>query len=216
MAARFPCAGLYGINREEDRGPDLEQALERAVRGGLAVFQYRRKAADATAEREVEAARLLQICRRFGIPMIVNDDADLAVRLGADGVHLGRDDASVSSARAKLGAHAVIGVSCYDSVPRALAAEREGADYVAFGRFFPSRSKPLATPAHLETLTEAQRRIKLPIVAIGGITPENGGRLLDAGAGLLAAIDAVFGAGDPSIAAAAFRPLFNRHGGFDP
>lgn len=208
VAGRFPSSGLYAINREQDFGPGLEQALIRAARGGVAVFQYRRKIGPSGIGRETEAAGLLEICRRFGIPMIVNDDAALARQLGADGVHLGREDGSPQEARAVLGQDAVIGVSCYDSVPRALEAERAGADYVAFGRFFPSRTKPLASSARLETLTEARRLLTVPIVAIGGITPENGASLLEAGADLLAVVDALFGAPDPGIAAAAFRLLF--------
>jgi thiamine-phosphate pyrophosphorylase len=169
------------------------------------VVQYRRKAA---SDREGEAANVLAICRRSGVPLIINDDVQLAARIGADGVHLGKDDCPLDEARTRLGPDAIIGVSCYDSVEAAVLAQRQGAGYVAFGRFFPSRTKPRAPLAHLETLHEARRLISVPIVAIGGITPENGAQLLAAGAHLLAVIDAVFGAPDPEAAAAAFRGLF--------
>ncbi len=214
MVRRFPRSGLYGINRDQDTGDPLAQALEKAICGGLVVFQYRRKSAPSeTYERE--AARLLDICRRSGIPMIVNDDVTLASRLGADGVHLGRDDGSPLAARQALGPNAIIGVSCYDSVARAQAAERKGADYVAFGRFFTSRTKPLATPADPATLTRARRLLRIPIVAIGGITPENGAVLLRAGADVLAVVDAVFGAADPEDAVHAFDFLFTPSGRHD-
>lgn len=204
---RFPRRGLYAINRDQDAGEALEQVLLRAIQGGgVAVFQYRRKSVSKGGERE--AASLLAHCRRQGIPLIVNDDVELAGRIGADGVHLGRDDVSVTDARAALGRDAIVGVSCYNSVARAQSAERAGADYVAFGRFFPSRTKPLATPADPGVLTEAKRVLAIPIVAIGGITLENGASLLEAGADVLAVVDAVFGAADPESAVRAFAELF--------
>lgn len=211
MVRRFPRSGVYGINRDQDAGEVLEHALQQAIRGGLAVFQYRRKSASLAAH-EGEAARLLRRCRKCGIPFIVNDDVELARRIGADGVHIGREDSSLVAARQVLGPNVIIGVSCYDSVSRAQAAERDGADYVAFGRFFPSRTKPLAAPADPGTLTEARRLLRIPVVAIGGITPENGAALLRAGAEVLAVVDAVFGATDPEHAVRAFNALFSDGG----
>jgi thiamine-phosphate pyrophosphorylase len=202
----FPPLGLYAITREGY--PDaaaLAEAVAAAIRGGAAVVQYRAKSA---ADPVAEAERLLAVCRAGGVPLVINDDVELAGRIGADGVHLGKDDPDLEEARRILGPDAIIGVSCYDSVERAVQAEAAGAGYVAFGRFFPSRTKPGAPCARLETLVEAKRRLSVPIVAIGGITPENGGPLLEAGAGLLAVIDGVFGAGDPERAARRFAPLF--------
>jgi thiamine-phosphate pyrophosphorylase len=200
----FPTRGLYAITREGY--PDaaaLAEAVAAAIRGGAAVAQYRAKSA---ADPLAEAERLLAVCRAGGVPLIINDDVELAGRIGADGVHLGKDDPDLEKARRILGPDAIIGVSCYDSVERAVQAEAAGAGYVAFGRFFPSRTKPGAPCARLETLAGAKRRLSVPIVAIGGITPENGGPLLEAGAGLLAVIDGVFGAGDPERAARRFAP----------
>jgi thiamine-phosphate pyrophosphorylase len=200
----FPTRGLYAITREGY--PDaaaLAEAVAAAIRGGAAVAQYRAKSA---ADPLAEAERLLAVCRAGGVPLIINDDVELAGRIGADGVHLGKDDPNLEKARRILGPDAIIGVSCYDSVERAVQAEAAGAGYVAFGRFFPSRTKPGAPCARLETLAGAKRRLSVPIVAIGGITPENGGPLLEAGAGLLAVIDGVFGAGDPERAARRFAP----------
>ncbi|WP_045223388.1 thiamine phosphate synthase [Methyloterricola oryzae] len=204
----FPEQGLYAITPEDLSAIDaLLNAVSSAIAGGAAVIQYRCKNA---AERRAGASPLLELCRKAGVPLIINDDVELAAQIGADGVHLGKDDGDIALSRRALGQHAIIGVSCYDSLERAMAAEQSGADYVAFGRFFPSRSKPHAPCAKPETLTEARRHIHLPIVAIGGITAANGANLLHAGAGLLAVIDGVFGSGDPKMAAARFQPLFRR------
>jgi len=205
----FPSSGLYAITAESSSTPDqLAQAVKAALRGGAKVIQYRAKSAH---DRLAEARLLLIECRAFEVPLIINDDVELAFEIGAEGVHLGRDDGSIQAARARLGTGAIIGVSCYDSVDRALEAEREGASYVAFGRFFPSASKPDAPCARLQTLTEAKRKMSLPIVAIGGIVPGNGRCLIEAGADVLAVIDGVFGGGDPERAASAFKPLFQSH-----
>jgi thiamine-phosphate pyrophosphorylase len=139
---------------------------------------------------------------------IVNDDLDLAAAVGADGVHLGRDDAHPRRARHRLGRRALIGISCYNQLERAREAQALGADYAAFGRFFPSHTKPSAVQADPELLRRARREIDLPLVAIGGITPENAGFLLDAGADMLAVVDGVFGADDVRAAARSFTELF--------
>jgi thiamine-phosphate pyrophosphorylase len=192
----FPLSGLFAITAEHHSSPE---ELAKAV------IQYRAK---SSTDRIAEARLLLAECRAARVPLIINDDVELALAVGADGVHLGRDDETIVDARARLGKEAIIGVSCYDSVERALEAERQGASYVAFGRFFPSKSKPQAPCARQETLAEAKRKLTIPIVAIGGITPENGRALMETGADLLAVIDGVFGVCDPERAAAEFLPLF--------
>jgi thiamine-phosphate pyrophosphorylase len=208
LSSSFPPQGLYAITSERYRNTEqLAAAVAAAVRGGARVVQYRAKAA---ADPVGAAERLLATCRAARVPLIVNDDVALARRIGADGVHLGRDDTPLAEARRVLGSGAIIGVSCYDSVERAARAEGEGADYVAFGRFFPSKTKPGAPCARLETLGLAKERLRVPIVAIGGITAENGGILLEAGADLLAVIDGVFGGNDPEGAALEFQALFSR------
>ena len=164
------------------------------------MIQYRNKGPAASADID-EVVSLAALCRRQGIPLIVNDDVELAATVGAAGVHLGRDDASPQTARVRLGADAIIGVSCYNDLQRARQARQAGADYVAFGRFYPSRSKPEAVPADPGLLTRAATELAIPAVAIGGITPANGPALLAAGASLLAAIHGVFG--QPDIEAAA-------------
>ena len=202
----IPAWGLYAITREGYPDmPGLVDAVSAAIRGGAAIVQYRAKnPLDAWAE----ASALLEVCHAAGVPFIVNDDVGLAAGIGADGVHLGRHDVALAEARERLGADAIIGVSCYDSVECAVQAEALGASYVAFGRFFSSHTKPDAPCAYLQTLTEARKRVGLPIVAIGGITARNGGALVSAGADLLAVIDGVFGAADPESAAREFRSLW--------
>ena len=151
--------------------------------------------------------RLRSACRESDVAFIVNDDPGLARELDADGVHLGEDDASVDDARRLLGDAAIIGVSCYDDLARARRLASEGADYLAFGAFFPSPTKPHARRASLQLLRDSGA-LGLPRVAIGGITPENGGPLVAAGADLLAVISGVFDAADPAAAARAYLSCF--------
>ncbi len=152
---------------------------------------------------------LLAICRRFGVPMIVNDDVELAATIGADGVHLGEHDGDVGAARTRLGPSAIIGVSCYDSLDRARQLAGAGADYLAFGAFFPSPTKPLARPAGTDLLRDA-KVLGLPLVAIGGITPDNAQPLIEAGADFVAAISGVFANADPCAAARRYANLFTK------
>jgi thiamine-phosphate pyrophosphorylase len=182
--------------------------VEQAIAGGARMVQFRDKSSDAH-ERLRAARALLSVCHAAGVPLIINDDLDLAQKIGADGVHLGRDDADPSEARARLGPRAIVGVSCYDRFERAVDAQESGADYAAFGRFFPSTTKPLAVQATPGLLRRARPRLTVPLVAIGGITPENGRSLVRAGADMLAAVDAVFGQRDIRAAAAAFTRLFS-------
>jgi thiamine-phosphate pyrophosphorylase len=169
--------------------------------------QYRDKSTDV-ARRHEQASELVTLCHQFGVPLIVNDDLRLADLCGADGVHLGRDDGSVREARIILGRDRLIGASCYQSLALAEAAQTAGADYVAFGSFFASTTKPAAERAELALLTEASSRIQIPIVAIGGITHLNASQLLDAGADSIAVLSALFTAADIRAAAHAFNQLF--------
>lgn len=205
--SRRPLRGLYLITPDE---PDTDRLLARVrpVLGEAAVLQYRNKAADAAlAFRQADV--LATLCRERGVPLIVNDDAALAEAVGAAGVHLGEHDGDPDAVRARLGAQAIVGVSCYDSLSRARDAAQAGASYLAFGAFFPSTTKPNARRATPDLLRDSAA-LGLPRVAIGGITPDNGGALVEAGAELLAAIAAVFDAPDPVAAARAFRACFDR------
>jgi len=203
---RLPARGLYAIT--DGPRPDLYSAVESALNGGAAILQYRDKSGESE-RRHAEAASLLAACRRFGVPLIVNDDVDLAAAIGADGVHLGEHDGGIDAARTRLGAAAIIGVSCYDSLDRARQLAAAGADYLAFGAFFPSPTKPLARRADAGLLRDA-KSLGLPLVAIGGITPDNAQPLIEAGADFVAAISGVFAAADPSAAARRYANLFTK------
>lgn len=204
----LPERGLYAITDSAlHTGDALEWAVERAIAGGASMIQYRDKCDDAR-RRHAEAARLVRLCRRHRVPMIVNDDVELALEADADGVHLGRDDAELADARTRLGGDFIIGVSCYDDAERAVLAERSGADYVAFGAMFPSATKPGASRASIATIRMARERIRVPIAAIGGITPVNGASLLSAGVDMLAVVRGVFGHEDPAEAASRYIRLF--------
>jgi thiamine-phosphate pyrophosphorylase len=181
--------------------------VEEAIVGGARLIQYRNKGRDAAA-RLADARGLLAVCRKHGIPLIINDDLELATAVGADGIHLGRDDPDPRQARQRLGPDAIIGVSCYNELERARRAQHAGADYAAFGSFFASATKPRAVPAAPELLRRARRELSLPLVAIGGITPENGGPLIAAGADMLAVVEGVFGQPDIRAAALAYNRLF--------
>ncbi|MCK7575446.1 MAG: thiamine phosphate synthase [Chromatiales bacterium] len=205
---KTPLQGLYAITPDAPLPiATLVEQVGAAIAGGARVIQYRDKT-HPPDERRRRAAALLVHCRAAGVPLIVNDDLDLAVELGADGVHLGRDDPDPRAARKRFGETAIIGVSCYDQLALAEAAADAGADYVAFGSFFPSTTKPKAVRPDPGLLTEARRRVALPLVAIGGITPHNGGPLIAAGADMLAVVTGVFAQADITAAARAYTNLF--------
>lgn len=204
----IPRRGLYAITRAGPHSPGaLEAEVALALEGGAVAIQYRVKSDDPARRRDA-ASKLKALCGAHAVPLIVNDDIELAASVGADGVHLGRDDPALDAARNRLGPDAIIGVSCYASLERAIEAERAGADYVAFGRFFPSATKPGAPPCSLSVLEAARDRLSVPVAAIGGITADNGAALVDAGADLLAVIEAVFGQADVRAAAARIAGLF--------
>ena len=202
---RFPARGLYAITQTDNKsGDSIINDVISAIKGGAVLVQYRDK---NPLDAVFLASELVKICHQYQVPLIINDDIELAARVGADGVHIGKEDGAIAQARRRLGADAIIGVSCYNFVEQALDAQNQGATYVAFGRFFPSTSKPLAAPAHIETLRQAKRLLKLPIVAIGGILPENGAPLLAAGADFLAVIGGLFES-QPEQSARAYQALF--------
>lgn len=201
--------GLYAITEDRPLGPErLAARVELAISGGARIIQYRDKSTDAM-RRLAEASAIVAACRRHSALAIINDDVDLAVAVAADGVHLGRDDVTIAQARTRLPTGGIIGVSCYNRFERAQSAAREGADYVAFGSFFPSPTKPKAVRADPELLRRAHRELRLPTVAIGGISPENGAALVRAGADMLAVVSAVFAAPDIAAAANAFTTCFD-------
>jgi thiamine-phosphate pyrophosphorylase len=181
--------------------------VEAALQGGAAVLQYRNKTASSALRKE-QAAALLPLCRKYGVPFIINDDAELCRELDADGVHLGSEDDEISATRALMGADKIIGASCYDRLDLAVQAEAHGADYIAFGACFESGTKPAAVRAPLQLFSQARRAVSLPIVAIGGITAKNTALAIAAGADSVAVINAIFATPDVRQAAQRISNLF--------
>jgi thiamine-phosphate pyrophosphorylase len=204
-------SGLYAITDDSLLHGRLDAAVEAALQGGCRIIQYRSKLADVTRQQE-EAVTLLRLCKRYGALLLINDNVELARSTGAHGVHLGQDDMPITEARALLGKGAVIGITCHNSLPLALQAERDGADYVAFGRFFPSGTKASAPPADLQILEDARNTLRIPLVAIGGITLDNAPAILEAGADMLAVVGDVFNAADITNRVRAYCELFKNKG----
>ncbi len=198
--------GLYAITPDEADTAELLRKVRLALLGGARVLQYRNKTAGAALCLE-QAGALRELTHEFSVPLIINDDAMLAQQVAADGVHLGGDDGSITEARILLGQGKFIGVSCYNRIALARAAVQQGADYVAFGSFFASMVKPDAVVASPDLLRQARRETAIPLVAIGGITLQNGAQLLESGADALAVISAIFGAADIQGAARGFSVL---------
>lgn len=199
--------GLYAITPDTLGWDALYERVREALLGGAQVLQYRRKGT-TPGDSLAEARALAELCRAAGRVFIVNDDPVLAAESGAHGVHLGRDDGAVAAARRVGGSGFLVGVSCYDELDRARRAADDGADYVAFGSFFPSRVKPGAVRPPVDLLTRAKTAVDLPVVAIGGITTQNAGTLIEAGADALAVISDLFEAGDVRAQAERFVRLF--------
>lgn len=202
-------SGLYAVTPDIADTRELLAKVEAALAGGARLLQYRNKAA-SPALRLVQGRALLALCRVYQVPLIINDHLELALALDADGLHLGMEDGSLSEARVGLGPAKILGASCYDRIENALEAGHLGADYVAFGSFFPSNVKPGAVRPPFALLKEAKQRLSLPVVAIGGVTLESAPQLISAGADGVAVISALFAAGDVKLAAQRLSALFSR------
>ena len=201
--------GLYAITPETGDTAQLLRDVEAALRGGASMLQYRAKKIAPNLKAN-QAQALQSLCKRYRVPLIINDDTTLAASLSASGVHLGSRDMPIGEAHQSLVSGMLVGVSCYDQLDLAVEAEKNGADYVAFGSFFPSTTKPKAVRASLDLLREAKREISCPMVAIGGITLENAPLLIEAGADAVAVISALFDAPDIEATARDFASLFRR------
>ena len=209
--AHAPLRGLYALTPDDNLLPRLSALVESALKGGVKWVQYRNKTAPPPLKR-AQAAELLRICHAHGAKLIINDDVWLAVEVGADGAHLGRDDipgGGIATARDALGAKRILGISCYDDLARAEIAVDAGADYIAVGSVFASATKPQATRASLDVVAEAKQRFKVPVVAIGGITTKNAPQVLAAGADMVAVMSDLFDAMDIKSQAERFQKLFN-------
>jgi thiamine-phosphate pyrophosphorylase len=188
-------------------GDKLFSAVKAALEGGCKLVQYRDKSSDQ-ARRLSEAKTLRSLCTRYDAKLLINDDVALAQEAGAHGVHLGQGDTKAAAARIILGSNAIIGVTCHDSLALAQQALKDSANYIAFGRFFPSSTKPDARPAPISLISEARAQFgQTPIVVIGGITLANGRQLLDAGADMLAVCHSLFAADDVTAQAKKFIEL---------
>jgi thiamine-phosphate pyrophosphorylase len=202
-----PVSGLYAVTPELTDSIALVGKVDAALRGGARVIQYRNKSIEDSLRRS-QAGEIARLCRIWNALFIVNDSVELAREVDADGVHLGKEDGDVIVARAVLGPGKLVGVSCYNEMARARAAVSQGADYVAFGSFFSSATKPLALRAGKELLRIAASEIALPIVAIGGISEDNAAGLIAAGADAVAVVSALFDALDVEAQARRFVRLF--------
>jgi len=199
--------GLYAITPDGLRGRELLDRTEAALRGGARLLQYRDKSADQN-RRLADARALRELCMDHDALLIINDDVELCRASGAQGVHLGEDDTALEEARAHLGADIIIGISCYNDLARAHRAAAAGADYLAFGAVFPSSTKPGARKAGLELLRRARGELSLPLVAIGGITPENAPSVIETGVDMVAMIQGLFAQADIAEAARAIAQQF--------
>ncbi|MEH6649159.1 MAG: thiamine phosphate synthase [Motiliproteus sp.] len=201
--------GLYAIT-DQTLTPDssLIAQVESALKGGANVIQYRDKS-DDQPKRLQQAKALVELCQRYQRPLLINDDPQLALEAGAAGVHLGQGDTTLAQARNLLGNEAIIGITCHDSLTLAQQAQQQGADYVAFGAFFTSRSKPDANPAPLALLQQASNQLDIPIVAIGGICVDNAAQVISQGADMTAVIADLFSADDIEHQARRLTSLFD-------
>ena len=210
-------SGLYAITDDNLLANRLLPAVEAALAGGCRIVQYRHKQTDRLLQTDrsrllAEANALLVLCNQSGAKLLINANVELAYAVRAHGVHLGQNDMPIAEARALLGHDAIIGITCHDSLELALAAQAAGADYVAFGRFFSSSTKPSAPPADLSVLHEARQQLQIPVVAIGGITLDNAPSVIATGADMLAVLGDLFGAADITGRARAYCELFKNKG----
>ena len=200
--------GLYAIT-DENLIPEkhFNQIVESALQGGAKIIQYRDKSNDQ--EKRLHQATILQsLCKKYKSLCIINDDIELAKEINADGVHLGKDDNSIAEARKVLGNDAIIGVSCYNDLNLAVDAERNSADYVAFGAIFPSPTKPNAAVADLDIISNAKSKLTIPICVIGGITEINIHQVVEHGSDMAAVISSLFSVNDTKDTAATFSSHF--------
>ncbi|MBM3351232.1 MAG: thiamine phosphate synthase [Betaproteobacteria bacterium] len=201
-------AGLYAITPDEASTDLLLAKVEAALQGGVSILQYRNKQASHQL-RTRQARAILPLCRDYQVPLIINDSIKLCLALDADGVHLGADDGNLQVARTRLGSNKILGVSCYNRFELAESAQEAGADYVAFGACFSSSTKPNAPVASLDLFKRAQAQLKIPSVAIGGITLENATQVINARASAIAVINAIFSADDITLTAQQFIKFFS-------
>jgi len=189
--SRPKISGIYAITPDLIDTTNLVMLTQQVLISGVQLIQYRNKIADNALKLE-QAALLSTLCHEFNTPLIINDDLDLTIKVGADGVHLGAEDITVVEARRRLGPGKIIGASCYNKLKYAIEAENYGADYVAFGSFYTSSTKPGAVSAPISLLHKAKQRLQIPVVAIGGVDSENIVELAYKGADAVAISSSIF------------------------
>ncbi len=199
--------GLYAITPDMENTELLIKKVEAALQGGIHILQYRNKQADYKLQTQ-QASAILPLCRQYNVPLIINDSLDLCLSLNADGVHLGAEDGNLAEVKAKIGTDKILGASCYNRFDLALAAQNQGADYVAFGACFASNTKPNAPVASLDLFSRARDELSIPSVAIGGIHLQNAPQVINAGANAIAVIQAIFNADDVKSVSQQFSQLF--------
>jgi thiamine-phosphate pyrophosphorylase len=200
-------SGLYAITPDLENTNDLLNKVQQALEGRVQLIQYRNKLANEILRRK-QAKLLLQLCREYGIPLIINDHLDLAIEIDADGLHVGQDDISVTKARNQFGQDKIIGASCYNNLNLAVQAEKEGADYVAFGAFFSSLTKPNTISVTMDLVDQAKKKISLPIVAIGGIKLANARTVIQGGCAAVAVCNDLFHTENIKTTATQYSQLF--------
>ncbi|MEK6685068.1 MAG: thiamine phosphate synthase [Pseudomonadota bacterium] len=200
-------SGLYAITPDLENTNDLLNKVQQALEGRVQLIQYRNKLANEILRRK-QAKLLLQLCREYGIPLIINDHLDLAIEIDADGLHVGQDDMSVTKARNQFGQDKIIGASCYNNLNLAVQAEKEGADYVAFGAFFSSLTKPNTISVTMDLVDQAKKKISLPIVAIGGIKLANARTVIQGGCAAVAVCNDLFHTENIKTTATQYSQLF--------
>jgi len=200
-------SGLYAITPELENTDDLIDKTRQVLEGGAQLIQYRNKSANRILLKE-QAKLLLQLCREYEIPLIINDYLDLAIEIDADGLHVGQHDASILKTRDQLGCNKIIGASCYNNLGLAIQAEKESADYVAFGAFFPSLTKPNTVSVTMNLIGEAKNKLMVPIVGIGGIRLTNAKKVIQSGCVAIAVCNDLFQSGNIKAKAAHYAQLF--------
>jgi thiamine-phosphate pyrophosphorylase len=203
-------SGLYAITPDLSNTGELLKKTQQVLAGGAQLVQYRNKSADDALRRE-QAGLLLQLCREYRVPLIINDHIELAVALDADGVHLGRDDMSISDARKQLGQNKIVGASCYNHLELALRAQALGSDYAAFGAFFPSTTKTDTVPVPASLIGQAKQKITIPLVGIGGIRLTNAATVIQSGCDAIAVCNDLFATENSAAQAEQYARLFTAH-----
>lgn len=198
---------MYAITPDSEDTNDLLSKTQQALVGGARCIQYRNKSANNVLRKQ-QARLLLQLCSEYEIPLIINDHIDLAIEIDADGVHVGRDDTSVCDAKKLLKQGKIVGASCYNNLNLALEAEKQGADYVAFGALFPSVTKPDATPVSMSLINQARQTITTSMVGIGGIQLTNAAMVIDSGCDVIAVCSDLYQARNIKLRAAQYTQLF--------